>query len=32
MVRRSEAEFLLRRARAFLETAEHLYGRGVYDI
>jgi len=32
LVRRSEAEFLLRRARAFLETAEHLYGRGVYDI
>jgi len=32
LVRRSEAEFLLRRARAFLETAEHLYSRGVYDI
>ena len=32
MVRRSEAEFLLRRARAFLENAEQLYERGWYDL
>lgn len=32
MVRRSEAEFLLRRAKAFLENAEHLYNEGSYDL
>ncbi len=32
MVRGSEAEFLLRRARAFLENAEYLYSRGLFDI
>ena len=32
MVRRSEAEFLLRRAKAFLENSEHLYNKGSYDL
>ncbi|MET1160061.1 MAG: HEPN domain-containing protein [Thermoprotei archaeon] len=32
MVRRSEAIFLLKRARAFLENAEYLYNRGLYDL
>ena len=32
MVRRSEAEYLLRRARAFPENAEELYRRGRYDL
>jgi HEPN domain-containing protein len=32
MVRRSEAEFLLKRAKAFLDNAERLYSEGVYDL
>ena len=32
MVRRSEAEFLLRRAKGFLDTAKHLMEKGVYDL
>jgi len=32
LVRRSEAEYLLRRAKAFLENAEQLYNRGLYDL
>ena len=32
MVRRSEAQYLLRRARGFLETAEYLLDQGVYDL
>jgi len=32
LVRRSEAEYMLRRARAFLENAVQLYDRGLYDL
>ena len=32
MVRKSEANFLLRRAKAFLSNAEYLYSRGLYDL
>jgi len=32
LVRGSEAEYLLRRAKAFLENAEELYNRGLYDL
>ncbi len=31
-VRKSEASFLLKRARSFLENAKHLMEKGVYDL